>query len=140
MKKETGEKTYELKYTGYLMNADNLYLHYGYTNWSDVSEKKMRKLKSCYKIEVSLPANSELNFCFRANENEWDNNYGKNYWYSPNSNENYEFVEITGKALAAKKTEPKATVKTTTKAATKKTTSAAKTTSKAKITSKTTKK
>lgn len=140
MKKETGEKTYELKYTGYLMNSDNLYLHYGYTNWSDVSEKKMRKLKSCYKIEVSLPANSELNFCFRANENEWDNNYGKNYWYSPDSNENYEFVEITGKALAVKKTEPKATVKATTKAATKKTTSATKTTSKTKTTAKTTKK
>ncbi len=140
MKKETGEKTYELKYTGYLMNADNLYLRYGYTNWSDVSEKKMRKLKSCYKIEVTLPENSELNFCFRANENEWDNNYGKDYWYSPNSNASYEFVEITGKALAEKKTAQKTAAKTTTKAAPKKTASATKTATKSKTTTKTTKK
>ena len=126
MKKETGEKIYELKYTGYLMDAENLYLHYGYTNWSDVSEKKMRKLKSCYKIEVSVPEGSELNFCFRANENEWDNNYGNNYWFAPNSNENYEFVEVTGKAMAATKSTTKKVTTTTTKKA-----SATKTTSKA---------
>ena len=127
MKKETGEKIYELKYTGYLMNSENLYLHYGYTNWSDVSEKKMRKLKSCYKIEVSVPEGSELNFCFRANENEWDNNSGNNYWYAPNSSENYEFVEITGKVEAAPKTTVK---KATTTATTTKKASATKTTSK----------
>ena len=134
MKKETGEKMYELKYTGYLMNSENLYLHYGYTNWSDVSEKKMRKLKSCYKIEVSVPEGSELNFCFRANENEWDNNYGNNYWYAPNSSENYEFIEITGKSAAATKPTAKKTTSTTKKA------SATKTTSKAKTAAKTTKK
>ena len=135
MKKETGEKMYELKYTGYLMNAENLYLHYGYTNWSDVSEKKMRKLKSCYKIEVSVPEGSELNFCFRADENEWDNNYGNNYWYAPNSNENYEFVEITGKSAVATKSTAKKTATTTTKKA-----SATKATSKVKTAAKTTKK
>ena len=135
MKKETGEKMYELKYTGYLMNAENLYLHYGYTNWSDVSEKKMRKLKSCYKIEIAVPEGSELNFCFRANENEWDNNYGNNYWYAPNSSENYEFVEITGKSAVATKSTAKKTATTTTKKA-----SATKTTSKAKTATKTIKK
>ena len=40
--KKTGEQTYEVKYTGQLMESENVYLHFGYTNWSDVSEKKMR--------------------------------------------------------------------------------------------------
>lgn len=134
MKKETGEKIYELKYTGHLMNADSLYLHYGYANWSDVTEKKMRKLKSCYKIEVALPEGNELNFCFRANENEWDNNCGNNYWFNPNSWNGHENVEITGKVASATKT-------TTTKKATTKTSSTKTATAKKKTTAtKTTKK
>ena len=123
MKKETGEKIYELKYTGHLMNADSLYLHYGYENWSDVSEKKMRKLKSCYKIEVALPEGNELNFCFRASENEWDNNCGNNYWFNPTSWNGHENVEITGKVATSTKTVAK---KTTTKTAATKTATAKK--------------
>ena len=120
MKKETGEQTYELKYTGYLMDADSMYLHYGYTNWSNVSEKKMKKLKSCYKIEVSVPEGTELNFCFRANENECDNNGGHNYWFTPGSSKSYDWVEIKGKESTATKSTTKAktaaTKSTTTKA------------------------
>ena len=132
MKKETGEKIYELKYTGHLMDADSLYLHYGYKNWSDVSEKKMRKLKSCYKIEVALPEGNELNFCFRANENDWDNNCGNNYWFNPMSWAGHENVEIISKVVAAPKTTVEKTApKTTTKTATaKKKTTATKTTKK----------
>ena len=121
MKKETGEKIYELKYTGHLMNSESLYLHYGYENWSDVSEKKMRKLKSCYKIEVAVPDGNELNFCFRANENEWDNNCGNNYWFNPISWNGHENVEITGKVVTPTKA---ATSKATTKTASTKTATA----------------
>lgn len=112
--KTTG-KTYEVKYTGYLMNSDNMFLHYGYDNWSDVSEKKMRKLKSCYKIEVTVPAETtELNFCFRAGESEWDNNSGNNWNYIPGKKESYEYVEVVAadKATAKKSVSTKA--KTTT--------------------------
>lgn len=103
--KKTGEQTYEVKYTGQLMDSENVYLHFGYTNWSDVSEKKMRKLKTCYKAEVVLPAETEFNFCFRDEANKWDNNYGNNYFFMPGSTESYEWVEIIDK-------EPKTTVKT----------------------------
>ena len=134
MKKETGEKIYELKYTGHLMSAENLYLHYGYENWSDVSEKKMRKLKSCYKIEVAVPDGNELSFCFRANENEWDNNCGNNYWFNPTSWNGHANVEITGKAASVTKvasTKAVSTKTSSTKAATvKKKTATTKTTKK----------
>ena len=124
--KTTG-KTYEVKYTGYLMNSENMFLHYGYDNWSDVSEKKMRKLKSCYKIEVTVPAETtELNFCFRAGENEWDNNSGNNWNWVPSKPEAYEYVEIADATKATKTastTKAKATTskaKTATKCATAK--------------------
>ncbi|MBQ8299583.1 MAG: hypothetical protein IJX99_07030 [Clostridia bacterium] len=125
MKKETGEQTYELKYTGHLMGAESMYLHYGYANWSNVSEKKMKKLKSCYKIEISVPEGNELNFCFRANENEWDNNWGNNYWFTPGSSKSYDWVEITSKEPAtAKSTSTTKAKTTTTKAVTTKAKSA----------------
>lgn len=95
--KKMGEQTYEVKYTGHLMDSDNVYLHFGYTNWSDVSEKKMRKLKNCYKTEIVLPAESEFNFCFRDEENKWDNNYGNNYFFMPGTSENYDWVEVCDK-------------------------------------------
>lgn len=123
---KTVGKTYEVKYTGYLMDSENMFLHYGYDNWTDVSEKKMRKLKSCYKIEVTVPeATSELNFCFRAGENEWDNNSGNNWNWVPGKAANYEYVEISD----ATKVEKKAATtkaKTATKCATAKTTKAKK--------------
>ena len=141
MKKETAEQVYELKYTGHLMNAENMYLHYGYSNWSNVTEKKMRKLKSCYKIEVSVPEGNELNFCFRANEDEWDNNGGNNYCYVPGSTENYDWVEISTKeTTTATKSKTTAKAKTAT-AKTKSTTSTCATSTKKKTTAtKTTKK
>ena len=64
------EQTYELRYTGCLTGAPTIYLHYGTENWSDISEVKMRKLKSCYKTEITVPATADINFCFRdANGN-----------------------------------------------------------------------
>ena len=46
MTKKTTEQTFEVKYTGMLASTDNVFLHYGYSNWENVSECKMRKLKS----------------------------------------------------------------------------------------------
>ena len=42
----------------------------------------MRKLKTCYKTEVTIPTDAELNFCFRDADGNWDNNYGKDYTYT----------------------------------------------------------
>ncbi len=78
--KKAKEQGVELKYTGWLDGAKSIYLHYGIgDNWENVTECKMRKLKSCYKTEVTLPVGSELNFCFRDAEGNWDNNCGQDY-------------------------------------------------------------
>ena len=91
--------------------------------------KKMRKLKSCYKIEITVPeSTSEVNFCFRAGENEWDNNSGNNWNWVPGKIANYEYVEIwdTDKAEKKSATKTKVATKTTKCSTAKKTTKAAK--------------
>jgi hypothetical protein len=92
------EEVITLKYNGNLDGAKSIYLHYGIgENWDGVSECKMRKLKYCYKTEVTIPTGSDLNFCFRDQEGNWDNNYGSNYTFN-SLNEctpTYENVEAT---------------------------------------------
>jgi len=95
--KKRKEQTYELRYTGCLTGAPTIYLHYGTENWSDVTEVKMRRLKSCYKTEITVPTGTNINFCFRDAHGNWDNNYGNDYYYAPTtSNENdYTTIEVT---------------------------------------------
>ena len=93
--KKRKEQTYELRYTGCLTGAPTIYLHYGTENWSDVSEIKMRKLKSCYKTEITVPSGVDINFCFRDTQGNWDNNWGRDYCYCPKNGENYPEVAVT---------------------------------------------
>ena len=75
-----------------------IYLHYGIgDNWEGVSECKMRKLKYCYKTEVTIPTGADLNFCFRDADGNWDNNFGTNYTYNSycESTPSYGTVEIS---------------------------------------------
>lgn len=115
--KKTTEKTYELKYNGWLFEKEApVYLHYGLSNWSEISESKMRKLKKCYKTEITVPADiTSLSFCFRDTEGNWDNNGGNDYWYTPAIGETYSCVSIS-----PVETKPVATKATTTKKAVKK--------------------
>ena len=93
--KNNKNQTYELKYTGCLTGAPTIYLHYGTENWTDVTEIKMRKLKSCYKTEITVPTGVNINYCFRDSQGNWDNNYGNDYNYTPTVCECYPSVEIT---------------------------------------------
>lgn len=124
--KKSTEKTYELKYNGYLFEGESpIYLHYGLCNWSEISESKMRKLKSCYKTEITIPADTtSLSFCFRDSNGNWDNNSGNDYWYTPAIGETYSCVTIspveTETKVVAKKKESATKVTSTVKKAVKK--------------------
>lgn len=118
--KKSTEITYELKYTGSLFESESpIYLHYGLENWSEISECKMRKLKNCYKTEVTVPSNAtSLSFCFRDSNGNWDNNSGSDYWYTPSIGETYSCVTVAPvdcKTTTTKKTETKTCTKTSTK-------------------------
>ena len=94
--KKNTEKTYELKYNGWLADEGSpIYLHYGTENWTEISECKMRKLKNCYKTEISVPSTvTSVSFCFRDTNGKWDNNNGNDYWYTPAIGETYSCVEV----------------------------------------------
>lgn len=95
--KKSAEKIFELRYNGWLANeSSSIYLHYGTENWSKISECKMRKLKNCYKTEITVPASvASISFCFRDTDGKWDNNNGNDYWYTPTIGETYSCVEVT---------------------------------------------
>ncbi len=81
----------KISYTGMFYERDNdkVYLHYGYgENWNDVNELEMTKTDLGYQVELDLPSTDTLNFCFKNQDNEWDNNFGENYIFNIEKNLN----------------------------------------------------
>lgn len=98
MTRKPKEENLELRYNGCLDGAKTIYLHYGIgETWEGVTEAKMRKLKNCYKTEVTIPTGADFNFCFRDSEGNWDNNFGNNYTYNSEYTDAsiYEAVEVS---------------------------------------------
>ncbi len=72
----------KVSYTGkfYQGNSDKVFIHYGYgKDWDNVNEIEMKKTDLGYQAELNLMSSETLNFCFKNQNNEWDNNFGKNY-------------------------------------------------------------
>ena len=72
----------KISYTGEFFqdNSEEVYIHYGFgLNWDNVNEAKMEKTELGYQAEIDLPEGDSFNFCFKNNEDRWDNNYGANY-------------------------------------------------------------
>ncbi|MGE5329092.1 MAG: carbohydrate-binding protein [Deltaproteobacteria bacterium] len=74
----------KLKYNGYLHKngAEEIYVHVGFgLLWEDLTEIKMTKHTGFYEANIPLVKADTLNFCFRDNSNNWDNNFYQNYSY-----------------------------------------------------------
>ena len=72
----------KISYTGKLFqeNSEKVYLHYGFgTNWDNVAETLMTKSDLGFQAEIELISADTLNFCFRNDNDEWDNNNSENY-------------------------------------------------------------
>lgn len=72
----------KISYVGKLFQeeAEEVYLHYGFgINWDQLNEVKMEKTELGFQAEIELTSCDTFNFCFRNENNEWDNNNGKNY-------------------------------------------------------------
>ncbi len=72
----------KISYAGKLFqnSSEEVYLHYGFgINWDNLGELKMEKTELGFQTTLNLKEASTLNFCFRNNNNEWDNNDGNNY-------------------------------------------------------------
>jgi len=74
--------TVKISYTGKLFQdgSEEVYLHYGFgLNWENLGELKMEKTELGFQAEVELLSEETFNFCFRNENNEWDNNETQNY-------------------------------------------------------------
>lgn len=72
----------KISYTGKLFqgNSEEVYIHYGFgMNWDHLNEIKMLKTELGFQAEIELLSADTLNFCFRDNNNVWDNNHSENY-------------------------------------------------------------
>ena len=68
-------------YNGLLNNcgAEKVYLHFGFDGWKDAETIPMYKNHGSYNTEIRMTGREELNFCFKDNADNWDNNSGKNW-------------------------------------------------------------
>lgn len=74
--------TVKISYTGTFFenNSEEVYIHYGFgIYWDNLSEVKMEKTELGFQAEIALIDSDSFNFCFRNENNEWDNNNFENY-------------------------------------------------------------
>ena len=73
----------KISYTGMLFqdaSTEEVSIHYGFgLNWDNVNDIEMKKTELGYQAEIEFGEGDSFNFCFRNNNNVWDNNNGENY-------------------------------------------------------------
>ncbi len=77
-------KKAKLTYKGYLyqQGAEDVYVHLGFgLLWEGLREIKMTRTDDGFETQIPLEIADTLNFCFRDNWNNWDNNSYQNYSY-----------------------------------------------------------
>lgn len=75
-------ETAKLIYNGILFSqgAEEVYVHLGFgLLWENLSEIQMTKKEYGFEAKIPLTMADTLNFCFRDNRNNWDNNSYQNY-------------------------------------------------------------
>ena len=74
----------KISYTGKFFeeNCEEVFIHYGFgPNWDNLNEVKMEKTELGFQTELDLLDEDTLNFCFKNEFNEWDNNNQNNYTF-----------------------------------------------------------
>ena len=72
----------KISYTGKLFqeSSEEVSIHYGFgLNWENVNDIKMEKTDLGFQAEIELGEGETFNFCFKDNNDCWDNNDGQNY-------------------------------------------------------------
>lgn len=74
--------TVKISYTGKLFQdaSEKVSIHYGFGNdWNNVNDIEMEKTELGFQAEITLGEGETFNFCFRNENNIWDNNECQNY-------------------------------------------------------------
>jgi hypothetical protein len=76
----TGQQL-QVNYQGLLKNsgAREVYLHYGVNDWSQTATVKMEHSHTGGFTALIQPSSRAVEFCFKDNAENWDNNNGSNW-------------------------------------------------------------
>lgn len=80
--KLTPNSKIKISYTGTFFQDESkeVYIHLGFgQNWENIQDMKMEKTELGFQAEFELINSNTLNFCFKNENEEWDNNNGQNY-------------------------------------------------------------
>lgn len=72
----------KISYIGELYQnaSEEVSIHYGFgINWNNVNDVAMEKTELGFQAEIELGEGDTFNFCFRNENNVWDNNENQNY-------------------------------------------------------------
>lgn len=73
-------KNITITYRGFLKNSETLSIVYGFgSEWQNTTEQKMTKTDNGFLATLSILDFDTFNFCFKDNNNIWDNNNNCNY-------------------------------------------------------------
>lgn len=75
----------KISYTGTFFQdaSEGVSIHYGFgINWDNVNDIEMEKTELGFQCEIELNGFETLNFCFKNNLGQWDNNEGQNYVFT----------------------------------------------------------
>lgn len=92
----------KISYTGkfFQNGSEDVFIHYGFgLDWENVNEVKMEKTELGFQAEIFLAEGETFNFCFRDNNNEWDNNDNNNYIFNIEKKQN-ELLVLEGEPTA----------------------------------------
>ena len=72
----------KISYTGKLFQncSEEVSIHYGFgLNWDNINDINMEKTDLGFQAEIQLEEGETFNFCFKNENDIWDNNDGQNY-------------------------------------------------------------
>ena len=75
----------KISYTGKFFQdaSEEVSIHYGFgNNWDNINDVKMEKTDLGFQAEIQLLEGDTFNFCFKNENDEWDNNDGQNYVFN----------------------------------------------------------
>ena len=96
----------KISYTGKLFqeNSEKVFIHYGFgLLWDNLAEIQMEKTDIGFQAEIELPEYDTLNFCFRDDNGNWDNNQGQNYVFQIEKNDTALILSDIGAPITSKR-------------------------------------
>lgn len=81
----TANSTVKISYTGKFFqdSSKDVIMRYAFgEKWEDFAEVEMIRTELGFQTEILLQDSSTFGFCFKNENNEWDNNEGNNYTFN----------------------------------------------------------